>query len=724
MTVRAQDAATELQALARKLTAEPPQGRRRANRSVKFYDALRAGGFALVLAVIAACSFNSRQQNTSLLPLKELLSQIAPDATWQTLSDLQRQQFERHATVALERDRRNWGRAGLAAKERVLLTDRTQAMRENIDRVLGVKFSAELPGGFSLQRDVVNADLASLAIGIYLIEMSARAYLLYNHPDYRGWDGQKMTELPILDDVERKDLAAYATGIETRLRSLDDAHLTPVERAVRDKSLFTTRAVKHLAEPPAGPWGSFDLAAMHGWPVDRRPYASDSTLLEAYNASMFAKLREVNKGTLGSFMFNHETEFDKTVLEEHKLPPGLVAEILKLGNLYRTRTFAHPDRDRRCTIYSAEQRAAEWDRFTAEQISNADGQESMESYAEAFSKLAQARVPVMRELALDVVNRVLPPRSGMLTEAQRTKVAEQIAAETRPAAMLDAIYAALDEATGSPKASAVLAAAAKDQPMIGGYTEGQPLRQQDADAINEMWEKARAYVVKNYSGYDVDLAPLIPARAKISTISEGAFALGGEVNIGLKKALNQASLYSTVLHEMKHAIDQSSHRAVEGAALEGAATSVERQVWPHFIVEAMAGEAKRLPLALLITAIDNVRFAATTDATLKVYLRKSCEEGQPDTVDFVKQIVASYGYTDQDVLALRSQRAHNSTQYLQYEYGLVSYTDTMSFLQRGVGGDVKVDAFLLQACGMSSARKSQAHVEKLAACVKNRRVRS
>jgi hypothetical protein len=65
---------------------------------------------------------------------------------------------------------------------------------------------------------------------------------------------------------------------------------------------------------------------------------------------------------------------------------------------------------------------------------------------------------------------------------------------------------------------------------------------------------------------------------------------------------------------------------------------------------------------------------------------------------------------------------NNGTQYLQYDYGLVSYTDTMSFLERAGGGG-KVDAFLLQACGLSSARKSQAHVDKLAACVKNRRVR-
>ena len=114
---------------------------------------------------------------------------------------------------------------------------------------------------------------------------------------------------------------------------------------------------------------------------------------------------------------------------------------------------------------------------------------------------------------------------------------------------------------------------------VGGYADGEPLRPKDLEAIAEMWDKARAYILKHYSGYDVDLAPLIPARAKISAVTAGALALGGEVNIGLKNAWNKASLYSTVLHEIKHAIDQNSRRAVEGAALEGAATSVERQVF-------------------------------------------------------------------------------------------------------------------------------------------------
>jgi len=66
-------------------------------------------------------------------------------------------------------------------------------------------------------------------------------------------------------------------------------------------------------------------------------------------------------------------------------------------------------------------------------------------------------------------------------------------------------------------ASDALKAAAKDQPMVGGYAEGEPLRAKDTEAIDEMWEKARAYVVKHYSGYDVDLAPLIPARAEEPT---------------------------------------------------------------------------------------------------------------------------------------------------------------------------------------------------------------
>jgi hypothetical protein len=678
-------------------------------------------GFILGLAMfVGACA---RDREAPLPPLQEVLQQIPTEATWQSLSDEQRRQLEAHAALVVDRARRDWGRDGLSAKERALLTEGTPAMRENIDRVLSVTFAADLPGGFTFDRDVVHPELRHGLIGVYLIKMNDRAYHLFDHPEFRGWDGLKMVDLPILDHAQRKDLAAYAAAVEARLRAIDESRLSPTERALRGKAFFATRAVKHLAEPPVGPAGSFELAAMYGWAPERRPYTDDRTLLDAFNASMFATLRDVNRGTLQSFMLNYESEFDKTILEEYGLPTGLVESVLKLGTLYRTRVFAHPDRDRRCTIYAPEERAAAWDAFTASQISTADGQESMASYAAGFSKVAQSRVPEMRRLAVDVIDRAFPKGSKMLTDAQRAVVMAEIGAETRPAAMLTTLYSALDRATGSAVASDALKAAVEDQPMVGGYEDGESLRQTDATAIDEMWQKARVFIIANYSGYDVDLAALIPARAKISTVSETAFALGGEVNIGLKTAFNKASLYSTVLHEIKHAIDQKSGRAVEGAALEGGATSVERQAWPRFIREAMAKEAVHLPLALLITAIDDVRLTATTDATLQRYLRSSCRADEPDTVDFVKQIVASYGYSDPDVLSLRSQRAHDHTQYLEYEYGLVSYLDTMSFLEKAIGGQVKVDAFLLQACGLPSATKSQPHADRLAACVKNRRAR-
>src|SRR4029077_10829859 len=100
--------------------------------------------------------------------------------------------------------------------------------------------------------------------------------------------------------------------------------------------------------------------------------------------------------------------------------------------------------------------------------------------------------------------------------------------------------------------------------------------------------------------------------------------LGGKVTLALGTSLRLGRFSSTLMHEIKHAIDQNSHAAVEGAAWEGAATSIERQVWPIFIEEAMSAQAALLPVAKLQTEIDNVRFTATTDATLKIFMRESC----------------------------------------------------------------------------------------------------
>jgi hypothetical protein len=235
-----------------------------------------------------------------------------------------------------------------------------------------------------------------------------------------------------------------------------------------------------------------------------------------------------------------------------------------------------------------------------------------------------------------------------------------------------------------------------------------------------MWNKIRAFIKREYSGYRVDIAALIPAEPIIVTTGQNQFTVGGQVNLSLGTAWNLASFSSTLMHEIKHAIDQNSHAPVEGAAWEGAATSIERQVWPIFIEGAMAEQAALLPIARLKTEIDNVRFTATTDATLKIFMRESCGNDETDTIAYAEEIVRSYGYNDQDILRLRSRRAHRSTQYLEYDYGLAMYTDLLSYLQNGVGSTPRVDAYLLQACGLPNPKKNKGIIEDLRACIRDR----
>ena len=115
-----------------------------------------------------------------------------------------------------------------------------------------------------------------------------------------------------------------------------------------------------------------------------------------------------------------------------------------------------------------------------------------------------------------------------------------------------------------------------------------------------------------------------------------------------------------------------------------------------------------------------MRFTATTDATLKIFLRESCNQDEPDTVQFAKDIVRSYGYTDENAFRLRSRRAHRSTQYLQYEYGLRMYTVLLDHLQQVVGPETRVDAYLLQACRISNPKQDQATAEDLKTCITER----
>jgi hypothetical protein len=654
--------------------------------------------------------------------IEQLLSRVPDGASWQDLAPNLRADFEKRASSLLVRDRQSWGLSGLQQKEDALFSTPTPAMTENIDRILSVTYASELPGGFKMSRDVGNADLKRLLIKIYLVITDDRGFMLNNHPDFKGWDGVPVKELQLLDHAHVKAMASWQRQTEDGLRKIPDEKLTPLEKALRAKSYFTTRAGKYFDRPAVAVNGSMDYSSLYSLPIEQRPFPSETALLDAYNASMFTEFREVNMGTLDAFMFDHESEFNRAWLEKQGMADALANDVLKLGNLFRTRTQALPEKIERCTIFSPSQRDANWDAFTARQISNADGSETMRSYAKLFEDVAAQRLATMQAIGRLTLERLFPAGSPDLSSEQRMQVADKLLHETRPAKMIETLLSALDEVTGTPAASMKVNDAITKLPSVGGgYSPDQPVRDTDKTQILAMWNKIRAFIKREYSGYRVDIAALIPAEPIIVATGQSQFTLGGQVNLSLANAWNLASFSSTLMHEVKHAIDQNSHAAVEGAAWEGAATSIEPQVWPIFIEEAMAEQAALLPIARLITEIDNVRFIATTDATLRIFLRESCGNDELDTIAYAKEIVRSYGYNDDGILRLRSRRAHRSTQYLEYNYGLAMYTELLSYLQNGVGSTPRVDAYLLQACGMPNPKKDKAAIDDLTACIRDRK---
>ncbi|WP_245267988.1 hypothetical protein [Rhizobium sp. 42MFCr.1] len=646
---------------------------------------------------------------------------MVPDGTsWQDLTPDLRAALENRAEAVLAADRESWGLSGLRTKEDQLLNRPSPAMVENIDRILGFTYQSDLPNGFKMSRDVPNAELKHLLIDIYLGKTASRGYLLYNQPEWRGWDGLPIEGVPLVDHEFYAALGQWYQQIEDSLRKIPDDKLTSTERAIREKTYFATRAGKHGDKPAVGRSGGMDYTGLYKLPANIRPFKSDEVLLDAYNASMFPEFRDVNVGTLDAFYYDYEPEFDHDALIEYGISEETAARILKIGRLYLTRTQALPDRDKRCTVFSKASRDAAWDTFTADLLSNADGSETMESYAQAFEDVAARRLSDMRSLGVKTFERMFPEGFMAITPEQRKKIIERLMNENRPAKMQDALLDALDGA-GAEAAANKVREAIKNQPMVGGdYAEGEPVRETDKKQILDMWEKQRAFVEREYGGYRLDIASLIPDAPIILTVGQNQFTLGGDVTLSLGVKQNLVSFSSTMLHEMKHAIDQRSRAPVEGAAWEGAAYTVERHPWPAFIEEAMADQQELLPIARLKTEIDNVRFTATTDATLKVFLRESCSDGEPNSIDYVKAIVKGYGYDDDQVLSLRSRRAHRGTQYLEYDYGFLQYMNLLSYLQKGIGETPRVDAFLLQACKMPSPRADEDAVDDLKACIRER----
>lgn len=665
------------------------------------------------------------------LSISHWIARVPPGTAWSDVPAEVRRALEQHARAYFQELRGAWGTEALARKERKLLEAPTPEATANFDRVLQFLMSSEIDEGFVPSRALQSAVLSKQLTRLYLVYVAERRHLLpIANPEFKDWDGSEVREFVVHDERLIGEQKAYAADVESELRRIPEVELNPVERAIREKALFFARQLKRGATGfNAGGDDPRQAGTSAGWLYDyvtlytgRTITRDDESFLRALNAHTFQELLYVNRGTVDTFAWDFDSYVDQGLLSESGLDPKSNAtgrDYLALVGWWKDRVLDHPDATRACTVYTPEMRARIWDAFTADNMANADGQETMESYAATYQATVTERLGRMHALAVDAVEASFPAGSPVLSAAQKERVIAAIRAEARPAAILETTYAALDRATGGRAARAALEADFGKLRSIGGdYAEGETPRPGDVATVDAMWREVKAYLARHYGGLRVDIAALAPAGVRVTT-GDNSFAspADGSITIGLGRPWLTASLYSTILHEAKHAIDGKSKAPVIGAAWEGGGLAVEELVWPRFIEEVMASEASLLPHYLLGTEIDNVRLTATTDATLKVFLRDSCGEGAPDTIAFAKQIVQGYGYDDEATLLLRARRAHMGAQYLSYDYGNVIVRDQARWLQENVGGDVVVDPFLLQACGIPRTDKTPGVLAALRSCL-------
>ncbi len=670
--------------------------------------------------------------------MADVLAGVAPGTKWADLPPKTKKALAHNADVYLARVQHDWGNKGLDEKIARVLQAPTAPMLENFDRVIQFLAVNQVPAAFKASTDITNPALAAELRRLYVVWFAMhRDTALQINPDFKDWDGGPIREILVVSPQTLGQQKAYAADIDAKLRAIPAGELSAVEKAVRDQIYFYSRQL--IAGTTGFNFGADDMlqtGTVAGFLTDFSAnykadgsgvISNDEDLLQAYNAFTFVQQEYTNVGTVDSFNWQVPQALDPDTMKSFGFDPAtmpVAATYVTLTGWYVERTAALPAATKSCTIYTKAQRASLWNGLTANNLVNADGKTTMESYAASYGAISQGRVLEVKNAALAALDSAFPSGNTLLTATQKTAVTQAVNASTQPAAMLATLTEALDSATGNTNASASFTASMSGITLLGSanYTANDQVSASDAATANAMWEDVKAYVKKHYSGYAVDIASLLPATLKLST-SDSSYtepptaASPVAIQIGLGKVWSKAALYSTMLHEGKHAIDFASKAPVQGAAWEGGGVATEDLVQPKFVAEVMAPEGPKLPYYRLNNAIDNVRIIATTDAALKVFLRPHCNAQEPNSIDFAKNIVAGYGYADADTQLLRSRRAHNGTQYLSYSLGEVVYLDLISFLQGQVGAATAVDPYLLQACGLSNANASSTAAAALTACI-------
>jgi hypothetical protein len=648
-----------------------------------------------------------------------LLTMVPDGKAWADLSPKLRLAFQKRAKKTLATFRHNWGLGGLRAKLGTVRTAPTTKMRENINRLLSLRMHAYAPDGFDLDRDVTNPDLRAGLLAQYIYDTTWLSYT-NERSAYAGWDGEKLKEMFLADAQVFRDRILFADAAIAALKAIPDAALTPSERAFRTQSMLVLKTSHSNTEVTAALWTYTGMAEEYGQPLALRAFATDAELLEQLNAWTFVEFGELDEGATVAFTSGFDGEFEPGLLKGAGVPDAQVKPMMTLGGFYRDRFIANPKTATKCTPYSSARRAALWDGFTGDLRANADGLETMDSYAARYLAPVPDLGIAVRLHTKRLVNALFPDGDPLLTTSQRATVIARIDATPGPIALYGAaVVTILNEVTGGVDAGKRYNdAVSGSNNQIGGYADGEALRAADLATVNAMWDEVKAYLAQKYRGYPLDIASLL-SRPILSATYAGAFTTVAGVTIGLKEPTSKPHMYEAILHEAKHSIDFASRAAVEGAAWEGAAKTTETSNAPEFLDTRFQNDAEREVYAFK-ASMASFSSHVKLGAKLQVYTRSVCNPADPSSFEQTVSYLVPYGYDDALARKRLGQVYSRGLQPLSYDYGVEMYSDIMAYLQTGIGTIAKVDAFLLQACKMPSPTKSTLWVDKLRTCVQAR----
>jgi hypothetical protein len=555
---------------------------------------------------------------------------------------------------------------------------------------------------------------------------------------------------------------ATNVSVAQDLQMVENGSLNDLEKALRQRALFDARA-QAVGAFSRDSFGGADMESacevialdgdiLRGYKDDKgRPkiFANDEEVLREVNSVYLnnTTLKWLDVGTAASAVklpLCRGLDSDVHDYVGDPVTHEVAKDILLLRNWWTERVLASEEAQRKCSVYSGQDRTQIWEAFSADQHFNNDNSSSMGTYKAQLNAYRAKKIAYYRHVAKLALQQVFPDDTT-LTPAQRPQVLAALDRETAFGLLPDKVALALDAAQGTLNGTA-----AKEwrndfkenvQQVGGQYGKNDPVRPADEAAIKDMFAEVKTWLAKRYQGYPIDVGRMLAlSKLKVTTKDDSETISGGspetkngvaEVYIGVGTARSKMEYYSLIIHEIRHAVniawqsnapDKSKVATDMGLATEGSGVAAETLLLEPFLKQSLHNDVA-YSLYALDYGIRDARFAGTTDATLQRYFRSGCSgANEPNTIDFAKGIAKGYGLTGAlaDTAALRS---HAGTQYLQYILGGLQVLDDIAYLQSEVDatGQHRVDPYVLFACGLNTPRRDSAYVAALRACMNLKR---